>query len=184
MAARGLGGIARKYCNALMAYCDEHGGHEKLLAELESFNALYKKSGVLKALLESPVYSKQEKENLVQEVCKLMKLSEPILRLLIVLVYKGRISILDDLTARFRRAVDDKVGRVRGVVESAMELSEQERKQVIEALSAFCGKQALCDFVVNKDLIGGIRARVGSQLIDGSVKGRLERIRQNLKQIL
>lgn len=75
---------------------------------------------------------------------------------------------------------DERQAIVRPQVETAYTLSAAEKKQVEQVLSQFTGKTAQAQFTVRTELLGGLRARIGDTLIDGSLKGRFEKLQQEL----
>ena len=76
--------------------------------------------------------------------------------------------------------LDERLGRVRAQVQSAFELSDEQKTRVQEALSQFSGKKASATYQTDPALLGGLRVRMGDVLIDGKLKGQFEKLKQEL----
>ena len=87
---------------------------------------------------------------------------------------------LGEITEAFGALLDERLGVALAEITSARALDETEQKQLADALHAKTGKQVRMNFSLDRDLIGGIVARIGSTIYDGSVRGQLERIRGKL----
>lgn len=96
------------------------------------------------------------------------------------LIMAKRYYLLPAATAEVGRLLDERLGRVRAQVQSAFELSEAQKNRVQEALSRFSGKQAVAQYQTDASLLGGLRVRMGDVLIDGTLKGQFERLKQEL----
>ena len=99
---------------------------------------------------------------------------------LFVLVDRRRINLLHDIRAAFEAEIDERSGVVRAQVTSAAPLAGAERTQVQNKLSQMTGKQVRADFSVDEHLIGGVVAKIGSTIYDGSVRGQLDELRARL----
>jgi F-type H+-transporting ATPase subunit delta len=97
--------------------------------------------------------------------------------LLALLVRRGRFDTLPAVGREFRRMHNRREGIVEARVTSAAPLDSTERDALQERLAAMTGSRVEMQLDVDADLLGGIQVRLGDQLIDGSVRGRLERLR-------
>jgi F-type H+-transporting ATPase subunit delta len=109
-----------------------------------------------------------------------MPLSTQVRNFLYVLVDRRRAGLLDEITDAFEAAVDERSGVVRAEVSSAVPLSDAQRAELAKALSDVTGKRVRCEFAVDDSLIGGVIARIGSTVYDGSVRTQLGEIQQLL----
>jgi F-type H+-transporting ATPase subunit delta len=108
------------------------------------------------------------------------KVSGPVLNLLKLLVQRGRIEDLPRIAAEFRRLDNQRLGIAPARVVSAAPLEPAEVKALIARLEQMTGGQIELEQEVDPSLLGGLVVRVGDRLIDGSVRGRLERLRNQL----
>jgi F-type H+-transporting ATPase subunit delta len=106
--------------------------------------------------------------------------SQPVLNLIGLMLRRGRIEQLPRIAAEFRRLDNERQGIILAHVTSAGPLTDQEKRAVVQRMEQFTGGRVELDVAVDPSLLGGLVVRVGDQLIDGSVRGRLERLRNQL----
>jgi F-type H+-transporting ATPase subunit delta len=107
-------------------------------------------------------------------------LSRPVLNLIHLLLRRGRIEELPRVAAEFRRLDDARQGITHATATSAAALSPDEVRAITARLEQSTGGRVALDVEVDPSLLGGLIVRVGDRLIDGSVRGRLERLRNQL----
>ncbi|GAB4350718.1 MAG: F0F1 ATP synthase subunit delta [Immundisolibacter sp.] len=100
--------------------------------------------------------------------------------LLRTVVENGRLEALGEIAQQFQERVDARAGRARATVYSAFELSPEQLRQIGQVLSARFGRQLEAQTVVDPELIGGVRVVVGDQVLDASVRARLEQMKTAL----
>lgn len=99
----------------------------------------------------------------------------------VALIEAKRYYLLDACVEDAGKLLDERLGVVRPVVQTAFELGEEQKKRVEEALGRFAGgKKAEARFETDPALLGGLRARMGDTLIDGSLKGQFEKLQEEL----
>jgi F-type H+-transporting ATPase subunit delta len=101
---------------------------------------------------------------------------------LYVVIDHRRTPLLGEIRDAFQAVVDERLGVRRAEVVSARELDDLERERVSAQLSRLTGKRVLCRFALDTRLIGGLTARIGSTIYDGSVRGQLEVLRRRLAE--
>ena len=106
--------------------------------------------------------------------------SQPVLNLIGLMLRRGRIEELPRLAAEFRRLDNARQGITLATAISAAPLTQDEIRALTERLEQFTGGRVELDVQVDPSLLGGLVVRVGDRLIDGSVRGRLERLRNQL----
>jgi len=106
--------------------------------------------------------------------------SQPVLNLIGLMLRRGRIEELPRIAAEFRRLDNQRQGIILAHVISAAPLTDQEKRAVVQRMEQLTGGRVELDVAVDPSLLGGLVVRVGDQLIDGSVRGRLERLRNQL----
>jgi F-type H+-transporting ATPase subunit delta len=106
--------------------------------------------------------------------------SEPVLNLVRFMIRRGRIEDLDRVAAEFGRLDDERQGIVHAVATSALPLEPSEVKALTARLEQMTGQTVELSVEVDPSVLGGIVVRVGDRLIDGTVRGRLERLRSQL----
>jgi F-type H+-transporting ATPase subunit delta len=104
----------------------------------------------------------------------------PVRNLILLVVRRGRVVQLPRIAAEFRR-LDDERNHIRHAnATSATELTDPEVRAITARLEQMTGGRVLLETAVDPDLLGGLVVRIGDRLIDGSVRGRLERLRNQL----
>jgi F-type H+-transporting ATPase subunit delta len=106
--------------------------------------------------------------------------SEPVLNLILFMVRRGRIEDLPRVAAEFQRLDDQRKGIIHAVATSATPLEPLEAKALTARLEQMTGRKVELAVETDPSILGGIVVRVGDRLIDGSVRGRLERLRSQL----
>jgi F-type H+-transporting ATPase subunit delta len=106
--------------------------------------------------------------------------SKPVLNLIGLMIRRGRIHELPRLAAEFRRLDNARQGITIATAISAAPLSSDEVAALTERMEQFTGGRVELELQVDPNLLGGVVVRVGDRLIDGSVRGRLERLRNQL----
>jgi F-type H+-transporting ATPase subunit delta len=106
--------------------------------------------------------------------------SRPVLNLILLMLRRGRIRELLRVAAEFRRLDDDRQGITHASAISATELTQDEIRALTARLERSTGDRLALEVEVDPSLLGGLIVRVGDRLIDGSVRGRLERLRNQL----
>jgi F-type H+-transporting ATPase subunit delta len=134
------------------------------------------RSPALEGVLSSPRVSQLEKENLIDRVFR-GKIHPTLLNFLKVLCRRGRIGSLRAIQISANQMRDEQLGRVRVTVTSAFALSDDQRGAIAAKLGQSLGKQVVLDERVDESLLGGILIRVGDQVFDGSVMGKMAALR-------
>jgi F-type H+-transporting ATPase subunit delta len=177
------GAVATRYAQALADAALAPGADldgRRAAQELRSFEQIIQASPELKIVLLSPAVPTSRKRAVVARLADSIPLSRLVKNLLYVIVDRRRVDLLDDITDAFEVVLDERLGFVRAQVTSAMPLSEQQQTQLQEALSQVTGKNVRCEFGVDPNLIGGVVARIGSTVYDGSVRTQMELLRERL----
>jgi F-type H+-transporting ATPase subunit delta len=175
--------LAFRYARALADLAAKPGAPVEASAitgELESFENALKESVQLKNALESPAVAPAKKRAVVAELARRLPLSSLTARFLYVLIDHRRVPLLGEVREAFESVVDERLGIVRVEIHSARELTAGQRSQLLEELTRLTGKEARARFQVRDDLIGGVVARIGSTVYDGSIRGQLTAIKHKL----
>jgi F-type H+-transporting ATPase subunit delta len=160
----------------LVAWGKGKGTLNTLVEELDRFLAWMKSDAAGRAVLTEPMYRRIQKERRVGEIAADLGLSGPVTRFLVFMVRHGRMEALSEVIQACRDEMDRDAGILRAQVGSATFLDETRRQALQEALAAWFGKTVKCAFMVQPKLLGGVQVRVGDVVLDGSLKGRLDRL--------
>jgi F-type H+-transporting ATPase subunit delta len=150
------------------------------LAQLRAFDALARESHDLRTALGSPAVPKSRKRAVITRFVQVLGLSPIIRNFLFVLSDKRRLSALHEIVDSFDVQLDERLGFIRADVSAAQELDQIQLDNLIRKLEQISGKHVRLRFNVDSALIGGVVARMGSTVYDGSVRGRLDHLSRQL----
>ncbi|HET7711929.1 MAG TPA: ATP synthase F1 subunit delta [Thermoanaerobaculia bacterium] len=172
--------FARPYARAMM---DVAGSPEKanaLRGELMRFSAALRDSADLREMYANPGVDTQSKLAITQKLAGRMHLSELAVRAVEVLVRNHRINDLDAVLAALTAYVNTALGVAVAEVRSAKKLTAEEVSELAAVLSSKVGKRVELDLHTDPTLLGGFVARIGSEIYDASVLGKIDRFRETL----
>jgi len=121
-----------------------------------------------------------QRRSLMESVSKAMTLSVPVTKMLVLLARTGKLELIPDLAAAYQERLLAHQNIVRADVTSAAPLSPEKTKALEESLAKVTGKKVELSVSVDPQLLGGVVARIGSTVYDGSVRTQLQRMRQEL----
>ncbi|HKD07170.1 MAG TPA: ATP synthase F1 subunit delta [Bryobacteraceae bacterium] len=179
--------VVNRYANALVDIVvspakGTDGGVDgaTAVAQLRSFNAAVQSSADLRTILASPAVSTARKRQVIRRIGQSLGLSRIILNFLLVLSDHRRAAALPDVIGAFEVLLDERLGFVRADVTTALALTSEERDRLSAELGRMAGAQVKLQFLVDSELIGGVTARLGSRVYDGSVRGQLANLERRL----
>jgi F-type H+-transporting ATPase subunit delta len=177
-----MGSIARRYARALFSLAVEKDRVEPWSDALLALQAVIDGSPDLRDVLSNPVYSKEQRRAIVQQLAAALRLDEEPTSLLLLLGDRNRLGYLAAVVAAFREQADRQLGRLRAHVTSAIALDAAATQAMADKLSQATRQQVLLDRAVDPALLGGVVAQVGNFVYDGSLRTQLEDLRRTLKQ--
>lgn len=178
-----LSAVANRYANALADVVTSASSPLQpadAVAELQSFAAMLASSVELQNALVTPAVPASRKRAVVSKIADVMGLSKILRNLLFVLIDHRRMAAMPEIVHSFELIVDERLGFARAEVTSAKELSDAQRGAVGAELERLTGKRLRARFAVDEALIGGMVARIGSTVYDGSVRGQLQSLQHRL----
>jgi F-type H+-transporting ATPase subunit delta len=150
------------------------------LAQLRSFDSIAQESKELRTALDSPAISPARKRAVLGRFAQALGLSVTVRNFLFVLCDKRRLAALHEIVEAFDSHLDTRLGFVRAEVTAAQQMDQSEIESLTQHLAGLAGKQIRLKFQVDPSLIGGVVARVGSKVYDGSLRGRLDTLARHL----
>jgi F-type H+-transporting ATPase subunit delta len=173
------GSLARRYARALLDIGREHGNVDALGADLVRFLEVGRLGNLLETLA-NPVYTQVERRRVLDAVLVRVTVAPVAANFLRLVLDKNRMAAFPDIVRAYGELADVHGGRVRATVTTASVVSETNRAALTAALAASTGKLVVLTAVVDPSLLGGMTVRVGSKLIDASLKSRLEALQLSL----
>lgn len=175
--------VAARYARALgdiLTGPNAGVGADEALAQLRGFAEMQTSSIELQNVLASPAVTPGRKKAVAARLGEMLGFGKVLRNFLFVLIDHRRMGILDQILEALEALLDERRGIVRATVTSVRGLDDGQRQAVESALGRLTGKQVFGKYAVDDALIGGIVARVGSRVYDGSVRGQLQAMRSRL----
>ena len=175
--------VASRYANALVDVVLDPKAHAEppaIAAELRTFDAVLASAAELRQALASPSVPMARKRAVIGKIADRLGLGRIARNFLFVLNQHRRMEALAAVIDTFEVRLDERLGFSRANVSSARELDANQRLQLEAGLGRLTGKRMRLKFNIDESLIGGLVARIGSTVYDGSVKGRLAALGRQL----
>ena len=172
---------AARYARALLDVATKESVDlDRVARELDDFVAFLKKQPALERLLLNPAVPAPRKRAAMEQITGLANQTTNVSKLLVLLAERDRLGLLNEIAAAYHDFLADRQNIVRAEVTSAEPLSPQRVAAIEGRLVKVTGKKVSMTTKVNKDLIGGVVARVGGTVYDASIATQLKKIRQRL----
>jgi len=172
--------IAERYAKGLNAAITQTDQLEQAVTDLRTLGELYASEHALNTVLSNPVIDLAKRTRVLDEVLQRLACSQYVANLAHVLLRRRRIALLPDVATVFATLVNARLGRVKAVVTTARKLSDAEEARIRTSLETFSGKEVRMQWETEPAVLGGATARIGGLVIDGSLRTRLEHIRDKL----
>ena len=171
--------LSGQYAQALLDLAAQAGQAEQVLAELQGLAAVVRETTGLEEYLDSPFIPSVRKWGLLRAAVE-GKVSALTADFLGVLVRNGRGGFIEPVAQRYEEFNDHRLGRVGVMVQSAVELDEPTQERLKQVLRELLAVQPMLQMRVDKGMLGGLKLRVGDQIIDASLDAKLQRMRADL----
>lgn len=179
-----VSGIAGRYASALFDLAEEAGSTDKVRADLASFSALLAGSDDLQRLVKNPVFTAGEQTAAITAVLDKAKVGGLAGNFLKLVASKRRLFAVEGMIRAFGALVDRKNGVVAAEVTVPMALNDKNRAAVLDALKGVTGgKSVSLTEKIDPSIIGGLIVKVGSRMVDASLKTKLNSIKLAMKEV-
>jgi F-type H+-transporting ATPase subunit delta len=178
-----IGAIAERYAAALFELAEQNAALEKVEADLKALKAMIVSSRDLQTVLKSPVIARGHQGAAVAALADKAGWNDLTKKFLGLLAKNRRLFALPGVIDAFLARLAAHRGEVTAQVTSATALTATQKKSLAAALKKTVGKDVLLDLVVDPQLLGGMVAKVGSRMIDASLKTKLQQLTLALKGV-
>ena len=175
-------GIAARYATAVFDLCKEADALDQLGADVDALAAALAESADLRALIASPIHSREEQGAVMTALAQKMGLSETFRNVLALMAQKRRLFVLPHLLTALRARLADARGEVEAEVVSAKALTKAQSAKLEKTLAERVGKTVKINATVDESLIGGLVIKVGSRMIDTSIRSKLSALQNTMKE--
>ncbi|AAV96400.1 F0F1 ATP synthase subunit delta [Ruegeria pomeroyi] len=176
-------GIAQRYATAIFAIAQDNNDLKGLETGINDLTAALGESADLRSLIASPLVSRAEQEAAITAVAKKMKLNPVLANALSLMAQKRRLFVLPQLLTALRDALAEARGEVTAEVASAKALTKTQIEKLTKTLSEKVGKSVTINATVDESLIGGLVVKVGSKMIDSSIRSKLNSLQNAMKEV-
>ena len=176
-------GIAARYATAIFDLAKEDNALDKLESDVDAMAAALDESADLRDMIASPVYSREEQATGIGAVADKMGVSATLKNALALMASKRRLFALPQVAAQLREMIAEEKGEVTAEVASAKELTKTQSDKLVSSLSERVGKTVKLNTTVDESLIGGLVVKVGSTMIDPSVRSKLAALQNTMKEV-
>jgi F-type H+-transporting ATPase subunit delta len=173
--------LAGRYANALFELAREQDALDQVAENLQGLRALLAESGDLRRLIRSPVISREEQGRAIVALAERAGFHQLTRQFVGLLAHKRRLFALPQIIAVYLEMLSEHKGEVRAELTSAVELSTAQLEAVKERLTASIGQTVTVATAVDPGLLGGLVVRVGSRMIDASLRTKLQRLELAMK---
>ena len=171
---------ARRYARALFDVALKETDPQAVGRDLASFSALVAGHAELRRVLTSPAVPAPRKRALVEDLAGRAALAPALVKLLGLLADRGRLALLPLLDEEYQARLRDHLHVAKAHVTTAVPLGDEERLAIERGLSGLTGRSVAMTTAVDPGILGGVVARIGSTVYDGSLRRQLERMRDKL----
>lgn len=154
----------------------------RISAELESLASVLEESAELRTVWDSPSVPSEQKLKLVDALAKKLGLSREVRNFVAVLISNRRIQAFGEIAKNAIEQINERLGIADAEIVSVRELGPEERHKLESQVAKVTGKRLRVRYSLDRKLMGGVVVKVGSTIYDGSVRGQLQRMRQQLAQ--
>jgi F-type H+-transporting ATPase subunit delta len=148
--------------------------------QLSDFLATWDGSRELREFFVNPAIPAAQKIEILDKLNAKLGLQKELRNLIAVLIHNDRIAHVSEVAAAYRRILQEQMGIRPAEITTARELGKEERDQLVAEVARLAGARIDASFKLDKSILGGTVVRIGSTVYDGSVRGRLERLREAL----
>ncbi len=176
-------GIASRYSTALFELMLSEGMLGELEREIAALQQIFKDSEDLRVLIGSPIYTRDDARKGIVEIATRMGLSSLFTNTLALLATKRRLFALPLILDQLEQMISDHKGIIQAEVLSAHDLTGNEIDRITDALKSKAGKDIKLDIKIDPSLIGGMVVRLGSRMIDSSIKSKLMNMKYAMQEV-
>lgn len=170
--------VARRYAKALYMIGVEENRLDALTREVKNLAEVVRTSPDLSSLLSNPIIAQETRRAVMSDILTRVGVSPTARNFTLLLTDRRRGAMLPAVAEALTALSDERAGKVQAEVTSAAALTEAQLQKVRGALEKLTGKTVAITHKVDASLIGGMVTRIGDKVYDGSLKARLDEIRQ------
>ena len=176
-------GIAARYATAVFDLAQEGDAIAALESDIDALVAALDTSADLRDVISSPIYTREDQGRVIAALSDRMGLGTIMANTLRLMATKRRLFVLPQLLKSLRQRIAEAKGEVTADVTAARALTDAQADTLAETLRASIGKTVKLNVAVDESLIGGLVVKVGSKMIDTSIRSKLAALQNVMKEV-
>lgn len=177
-----VAGVAARYADALFDLALDQKSVDTVLSDLKALRQAARSSVAFRNFLRSPVYSREDQQKAIGAIAEAAKLSLLTRNFLSLVAKNRRLFALEPMIEAYASRVSAHRGEVRAEATAAAPLSDDQLRRLRSEIEAMVGKAVNLDVRVDPEILGGLLVKVGSAMIDSSLKTKLARLKSRMKE--
>jgi len=179
----GISGLAERYAAALFELADERNALDEVANDMRELRAMLQASADLTRLVRSPVLSRDEQGKAMAALAADAKLSKLSADFIAIVARHRRLFAVPAMIEAYLGKLAARRGEVTAEVIAAQALTKAQEDALAEQLRRVVGGRVTMDLRVDPSLLGGMIVKIGSRMVDGSLKGQLQRLQLSMRGI-
>ena len=176
-------GVAKRYATALFNLANETNDISSLEKNVESLTQAIDESKDLNSLISSPIYSRDQQKNAIGAIAKKMGMSRVMINTLSLMAEKRRLFVVPTFLSVLNDLISESKNEITAEVVSAQSLSKGQVEKLGKSLKNNFGKDVKINATVDPTLIGGMVVKVGSRMIDTTIRAKLNSLQNTMKEV-
>lgn len=176
-------GVAGRYATALFEIAKETKSLDKVEADVLALEAALADSADFREMIASPVFSREDQGKAIAAIAAKMDLGSAVGNTLGLMAQNRRLFVVPGLIAQMKALIAADRGEVTAEITSAKPLTKAQTEALTKTLTESVGRDVKLDVTVDQDLIGGLIIKVGSQMIDSSIRSKLAHLQNVMKEV-
>jgi F-type H+-transporting ATPase subunit delta len=172
--------VARRYAKALLTLGKEDGKYKEYGEGVSGFAALLQREPELRDALLNPVHSREDRHKLLLRMIELLQMPPLVANLLQLMFDKNRLNALEGMAQAYQKLVDEVENVSRAKVKTAIVLDDATQERLRQTMEKLTGSTVVMEVEEDPAILGGIVARVGDLVLDGSVRTQINSFRESL----
>jgi F-type H+-transporting ATPase subunit delta len=172
--------LSNRYATALFTLAKTDDEQKTFLADLVEVAKAFTDDSEVRQFIDSPLIRAEAKIEVLKKALNERSLNPDFLNFVLLLAKKSRLSLASEIVMAYQARLDEKSHVKRGHVHSAAPLNEKQKGELQKAIEKYTHSKVVLDYAVDKSLVGGLTAQVGSVTFDDSLSAHLVRMKEDL----
>ena len=178
-----VGGLAGRYASALLELAEANNELDRVADDLRGLKTVLDESEDLQRLIRNPVFTRDQQASAMAAILDKAGVSDLSRRFVMVVAQNRRLFALPQIITAYLNVLAKRRGEVRADVTAAQELSEAQHGRLLDSLRSTVGTKVQVDVKVDPSLIGGMIVKVGSRMVDTSLRTKLQKLQLAMKGV-